>query len=292
MVALLQEPLDVETAEMTVAEDGSAQLLVDLVPVTAEDFRESAEDEHPRFAARGAGRGLPIIAIDPGHGGIDPGAEADGLNEADLMLDVGRRLKEDLMRTGRYDVVMTREEDVFVPLETRLTLAREAGADVFLSLHADALAEGTGSATGVTLYTLSPDAEAQAADRLTEQHEGDDVLTGVDLTDTGDDVTVALLDLARQDSAPRSDALTNAMLQTFQASGLTLNSRPWRQANLSVLKSAGTPSVLIELGFLSSAEDRERLRSEEWRASASLAIRDAIMLWSDEDRLLGEGFRR
>lgn len=292
MVALLQEPLDVETAEMTVAEDGSARLLVSLVPVTAEDFREAAEDDTPLFAAKGAGKGLPVIAIDPGHGGLDPGAEADGLNEADLMLDIARRLKDDLIRTGRYDVVLTREEDVFVPLEQRLNMAREAGAHVFLSLHADALAEGAGSASGVTLYTLSPDAEADAADRLTERHDGTDVLTGVDLTDAGDDVTVALLDLARQDSVPRSDALTQALLQTFQSSGLVLNSRPHRQADLSVLKSAGTPSVLVELGFLSSEEDRERLRSEEWRASASLAIRDAIMLWSDEDRLLGEGFRR
>ncbi|NNE87571.1 MAG: N-acetylmuramoyl-L-alanine amidase [Silicimonas sp.] len=292
MVALLQEPLDVETAEMTVAEGGSAQLVVTLVPVTAEDFREAAEENTPLFAAKGAGKGLPVITIDPGHGGRDPGAQADGLSEADLMLDVARRLKDDLIRTGRYDVVLTRDEDVFVPLEQRLTMARDAGAHLFLSLHADALAEDAGSASGVTLYTLSPDAEADAADTLTERHDGTNVLTGVDLTDAGDDVTLALLDLARQDSVPRSDALTKALIAAFQSSGLALNSRPHRQADLSVLKSAGTPSVLVELGFLSSVEDRERLNSEEWRASASLAIRDAILLWSDEDRLLGEGFRR
>lgn len=291
MVAVLREPFDVETAEMTVDADGSAQLLVTLVPVTAEDFREAAEDETPVFAASGAGRGLPVIVIDPGHGGRDPGALADGLNEADLMLEIARRLKDDLTHTGRYEVVLTREEDVFVPLEARLNLAREAGAHLFLSLHADALPVGAGDASGVTLYTLSPDAAAEATQRLTERHDGTDVLNGVDVSGTGDDVTVALLELARQDSAPRSGALSRALVQAFQSSDLVVNSRPQRHANLSVLKSAGTPSVLIELGFLSSSEDRDRLTSETWRASASLAMRDAILLWSDEDRLLGEGFR-
>lgn len=292
MVAVLQEPLDVETAEMSVAEDGTASLTVTLVPVTAEDFREAAKDEAPLFAAQGAGRGLPVIVLDPGHGGRDPGAQADGLVEANLMLEVARRLKDDLIRTGRYDVVLTREEDVFVPLEARLSLAREAGAHIFLSLHADALAEGAGKASGMTLYTLPPSAGVAAAERLTELHDGSDVLSGVDVSGAGDDVTVALLQLARQDSAPRTEALADALVQAFDSSGLIVNSHPKRQANLSVLKSAGTPSVLIELGFLSSEEDRERLSSEEWRAGASLAMRDAILLWSDEDRLLEEGFRR
>lgn len=292
MIAVLLEPLDVETAEMSVAEDGTAELLVTLVPVTAEDFRDAAEDEAPLFAASGAGRGLPVIVLDPGHGGRDPGAEADGLNEADLMLEIARRLKDDLIRTGRYDVVLTRDDDVFVPLEERLSRARDAGAHLFLSLHADALPEGAGDASGMTLYTLSPDAEADAAKKLTERHDGADVLTGVDVSGAGDDVTVALLQLARQDSAPRSDALASAIVQAFQSSDLVVNSQPKRHADLSVLKSAGTPSVLVELGFLSSQEDRERLQSENWRANASLAIRDAILLWSDEDRLLGEGFRR
>ncbi|MEP2260833.1 MAG: N-acetylmuramoyl-L-alanine amidase [Paracoccaceae bacterium] len=292
MVAALQEPLDVETAEMSVGEDGTAELLVTLVPVTAEDFRDAAEDETPLFAAKGAGRGLPVIVIDPGPGGRDPGAEAEGLNEADLMLEIARRLKDDLIRTGRYDVVLTREENVFVPLEERLNRARDVGAHLFLSLHADALPFGAGDATGMTLYTLSPDAAEDASQRLTERHDGADVLDGVDVTGVGDDVTVALLELARQDSAPRSDALGKALVQAFQSSGLAINSRPQRQADLSVLKSAGTPSVLVELGFLSSEEDRARLMSATWRASASLAMRDAILLWSDEDRLLGAGFRQ
>ena len=292
MVASLQEPLDVETAEMSVSEDGTAQLLVTLVPVTAEDFRDAAEDETPLFAAKGEGRGLPVIVIDPGHGGRDPGAQADGLNEAELMLEIARRLKDDLIRTGRYDVVLTRSENVFVPLEERLNRARDVGAHLFLSLHADALPIGAGEATGMTLYTLSPDVAEDASQRLAERHDGADVLGGVDVTGVGDDVTVALLELARQDSAPRSDALGRAMVQAFESSGLVVNSRPQRQANLSVLKSAGTPSILVELGYLSSAEDRARLMSETWRASASLAMRDAILLWSDEDRLLGAGFRQ
>ena len=98
------------------------------------------------------GDGPLVVVLDPGHGGIDPGAERDGVTEAGLMLTFARELKEALLRAGGFQVVMTRDEDVFVPLETRISIARAAGADVFLSLHADALAEG--EAVGATIYTL------------------------------------------------------------------------------------------------------------------------------------------
>ncbi len=223
------------------------------------------------------------VALDPGHGGIDPGAEADGLKEADLVLSFARRLKEELLRIGRFDVVMTRESDVFVPLETRMTLARAGGADVFLSLHADALEADAGHASGLAVYTLSDDVTDAAALRLAERHAGDDILAGLDLTGTEDEIALVLLDLAQRETAPRSASLSRSVVEAVGNAGLTLNSKPERDGAFAVLKAADMPSVLIELGFLSSPRDRERLRSEEWSAQAASAIAMAVALWADAE---------
>lgn len=292
---VLREPLTVASAEMTSTEDGTARLDVVLIPTTAEEFRSIAqevEDQAPTEAEQ-PDRGLMVVAIDPGHGGVDPGAIAGDLIEADLVLATARQLKEVLLRTGRFEVVLTRDEDVFVSLETRLTRARAAGADVFLSLHADALEDTEdGSATGITVYRL-PDSAAENADEiLAERHAASDLLKGVDLTGTGDDVALALLELARRDTAPRTRALQRMLVEAFQAGEMQVNSRPERQGAYSVLKSAEIPSVLIELGFLSSDKDSERLAAEDWQRQAAVAVTEALMRWADEDRLRLEGLRQ
>ncbi|MEM9969787.1 MAG: N-acetylmuramoyl-L-alanine amidase [Pseudomonadota bacterium] len=234
-------------------------------------------------AAAALADGRLTVALDPGHGGIDPGAQADGLNEADLVLAFARRLEEELLRIGRFDVMLTRTADVFVPLERRMTLARQAEADVFLSLHADALPEDAGEATGLTVYTLSDDVTDAAALRLAERHAGDDILAGLDLTGTEDEIAMILLDLARRETAPRSLALADTLVETVGNAGLTLNSKPRRDGAFAVLKAADVPSVLIELGFLSSAADRARLRSDAWSERAARAIAQAIALWADAE---------
>jgi N-acetylmuramoyl-L-alanine amidase len=288
---LLREPLSVASAEMLTAEDGTAVLEVRMLPTTAEEFRREAEapDAHEDFKAEVAqDAALLVVAIDPGHGGVDPGAVAGDLVEADIVLSAALRLKDVLLRTGRFNVVLTREEDAFVSLEARLTLARAAGADVFLSLHADALRDLDGSASGITVYRFPDDAAASADDLLAMRHAAGDLLKGVDLTGTGDDVALALLDIARRDTEPRTHALQRKLVEAFRSSGLDVNSRPERQAAFSVLKSAEIPSVLIELGFLSSDRDRERLATAGWQDAAATAVMEALMLWLDEDRLQPE----
>lgn len=284
LVVYLREPLAVATAEMKSFEDG-ALLEVRLEPTTGAEFRDLLDAElASEVPPVDVEQGRMVVAIDPGHGGIDPGAEVGDLDEANLVLGFARRLKEELIRTGRFDVVLTREEDSFVSLDQRLTRARAADADVFLSLHADALASG--GASGIVVYSLAPSAVGDAGARLTERHSDDDLIGGVDLSGAGDDVALALLDLARLDTAPRTEALSGALVGAFDAAGLALNSRPERLGAFSVLKSADIPSVLVELGFLSTEEDLERMTSEIWQAEASRAMRDALMLWEDEDRLL------
>lgn len=296
MVLLLREPLAVDTAEMRTGADGGAELTVVLRPTTAEDFRRDAgvtETESPAEIAPPPGKsGVLRVAIDPGHGGIDPGAEHGGLVEAEVILSFARGLKDKLLRTGRFEVVLTREEDVFVPLEERLRIARAAGADVFVSLHADALVADAEEVSGVTAYTLSDDRSDAAALQLAERHAANEILAGVDLEGVGDDVALALIDLAQRTTTPRSEALAGMLVRAMGGAGLETNTRPHRHGGFSVLKSADIPSVLLEIGYLSHPDDRARLSSPEWQGEAQDAVVDALLLWWEEDNLRGDPFRR
>ncbi len=294
LVAVLREPLAVSVAEMNVDPDGMAQLDILLTPTTAGEFRADADAENERTPALtfGVKDGLPLVVIDPGHGGIDPGAEVEGLREADLMLAFAGRLAGVLEETGRFDVYLTRMEDFFVPLEDRLSVARLAGADVFLSLHADALEPDAGPASGMSVYTLSDEFSDAAGQRMAERHARHNILAGVDLSETGDDVALVLMEMARRETTPRAAMLQDKVVQSFLSAGLAVNSRPERHGDFSVLKAADIPSVLIELGFLSSDADRALFASEVWLDEASFAIRDALLYWADEDRLMRAAMRR
>jgi N-acetylmuramoyl-L-alanine amidase len=292
LVMELRAPMAVMTAEMATGTGATVRL--GLVPTTPADFErqaalpEPAEWALPQAATLPAptprGEGPLTVVLDPGHGGIDPGAERDGHTEAELMLTFARELKELLVRDGGFRVVMTRDDDIFVPLEARISVAHAAGADVFLSLHADALAEG--EAVGATIYTLSEDASDEAARALAERHDRDDLLSGIDLTEQDDLVATVLMDMARTETQPRVDRLALALRQSISGAGLKMHRHPIQQAGFSVLKSPDVPSLLIELGFLSSASDLERLIDPEWRASMAAAIRDALRVWAAEDAAL------
>lgn len=293
LVMELRAPLSIDSAAMETG-TGGATVRLRLVPATPAEFATAAaQPEPPEWALPPAaetpkpaprGEGPLIVVLDPGHGGIDPGAERDGYTEAALMLTFARELKELLIRDGGFQVVMTREEDVFVPLESRISIARAAGAHVFLSLHADALAEG--EAVGATIYTLAEEASDEAARALAERHDRDDLLSGIDLTQQDDLVATVLMDMARTETRPRIDRLALNLRESISGAGLKMHRHPVQQASFSVLKSPDIPSVLIELGFLSSASDLERLTDGEWRATMARAIRDALKAWAAQDAAL------
>jgi N-acetylmuramoyl-L-alanine amidase len=222
-----------------------------------------------------------VVAIDPGHGGIDPGAERDGVSEKNLMLDIAFDLRDALIRAGVDEVVLTREADEFVSLQGRVALAHRSGADLFLSLHADALIEG--GAHGATVYTLSGAASDKATEQLAARHNRADIIAGADLTGSDDEVASVLLDLARQETEPRSRALAERLVAGMAAAGAPMNRRPLREAGLSVLKSADIPSVLVEVGFLSSQRDLENLQDPEWRDTIIAGMVVAIMTWQEND---------
>jgi N-acetylmuramoyl-L-alanine amidase len=290
LVLELGGPMLVAEAEMA-TDDGGAVLRLRLDPASPEAFAERAAlPEPPEWAAPVAAdlpaplpqeEGDLVVVLDPGHGGIDPGAERDGVTEAGLMLTFAREFKEALLRAGGFQVVLTREEDVFVPLETRISIARAVSADVFLSLHADALAEG--EAVGATIYTLSDEASDEASAALAERHDRDDLLSGVDLTGQDDLVASVLMDMARAETAPRIDRLSELLAEAIHAQGLKMHRVPRQQAGFSVLKSPDIPAVLIELGFLSSARDLARLTDPAWRARMATALVTGLQAWAVAD---------
>lgn len=289
LVMELPGPMLVTTAGMETA--SGTYLRIHLSPVTSADFAaKAAEPEPPDWALPRAadlpppprrGSGPLVVVLDPGHGGIDPGAERDGALEKDLVLTFARELKELLLRDGRFSVVMTREDDSFVPLETRISAARQAGAGVFIALHADAIAEG--EAVGATVYTLSEEATDEASATLAERHDRDDLLAGVDLSDQDDLVAQVLMDMARTETAPRTQRLAGQLVSAMQGADIKMHLHPHQEAGFSVLKSPDIPSVLLELGFLSSARDLKRLTDPEWRARMAGAVRDGLVAWAAED---------
>lgn len=294
MVVDLAGPYAVESANATTdRETGAALIEVVLAGVGEDQFAaragapplpgwEDVQDGLPAVRrARQAGDDRLLVVIDPGHGGIDPGAEREGHSEKELMLRFARELREVLLRAGGFDVALTRENDEFVSLERRVAIAHRLGADVFISLHADALSEGR--AHGATVYTLSDSASDEASAALAERHNRAGILAGVDLTEADDTIAGVLIDLARQETGPRSDRLAQAIRLGIEEQGLPLHSRPLREAGFSVLKSADIPSVLVELGFLSSQTDRDNLLDDGWRARMAAGVRDALVAWRMAD---------
>lgn len=303
MVVDLAGPMEVEAAGMvTDPNDGEATVQLRLSKVEADVFAANSgvpegmqwgqpkRADVPKLIPRRSGEGPLVVVIDPGHGGIDPGAEQGGQNEADMILTFARELKEILTRTGGFTVLMTRNEDIFVPLEERVSIARSAGADVFLSLHADSLSAG--SAAGTTVYTLSDEASDAASQTLAERHERSDLLAGIDLADHDDVIADVLMDLARRETAPRAGQLADQLVIDIRKSVGTMHKRPRQSAGFSVLKAPDIPSVLIELGFLSNPADLENLMSPIWRGSAATGIRDALVNWALSDAAAAQVLRQ
>lgn len=225
--------------------------------------------------------GRPLVVIDPGHGGIDPGASApDGQLEKDIALAVGKVLAETLRKSGRYDALMTREDDVFLKLSERVEFARRVGADLFVSLHADSLAAPLAlpnqGVRGMAVYTLSERASDEEADALARKENRADIIAGVDLSGEADDVTLILIDLAQRQTMADSALMGRALTEAIKSS-TPLVKNPQRQANFRVLKAPDVPSMLIELGYLTSAEDLARITSPEWQA----ALAEGLVIAAD-----------
>lgn len=288
----LDRPHSIETAEMQVdAQSGAAILRVTLRATSRSEYAQIAEPrpqvqtqpEAPR--TRQLGERAITVVLDPGHGGFDPGAQNGGYSEAVLMLTFARELREKLIRAGNFEVILTRNADQFVPLPERVAIARRAGADAFISLHADALQEGR--ATGATVYTLSDEGSDEASALLADRLDRADLLAGVDLSGADDAVAQVLMELARAETRPRSEALAGHMVKGIDEALGGMHKRPRLKADFSVLRAPDIPSVLVELGFLTSDGDLANLLNPLWRDQAAQGILAALQAWTLDDAAAG-----
>ena len=204
-----------------------------------------------------------LIVIDAGHGGKDPGAIGlHKTHEKDITLGYARHLRKALLATGRYRVALTRDDDRFILLPERVAIARKLKADIFISLHADS--NPRPEAQGLSLYTLSETASDDEAAALAEHENKADIIPGIDLNTTDADVASILIDLTQRETMNKSAVLADAVVEGLHGK-ITKLQKTHRYAGFRVLKAPDIPSVLIELGFLSNAEDERLLLSPEYR---------------------------
>lgn len=262
-----------------------ARLIVDLAPASEAAFKaragwpEAARWRPDELAPPiTAAPGEVVVAIDPGHGGIDPGASLGGLVEKTIVFDIAQRLATAISATPGYRAFLTRPDDRFVPLAGRITLARAGGAHLMLSLHADTLASGM--ADGLSIYTLSPQGSDRAASQLAVRENRADLLAGADLEGETDDLAHVLVDLAQRGTMDQSEKLAAALLRSLRGQVDLLDSDPHRRAGFRVLKAPDLPAVLIELGFLNSPADRARLTSPDWGNQVAAALAAGVRAWA------------
>jgi N-acetylmuramoyl-L-alanine amidase len=227
----------------------------------------------------------PVIVIDPGHGGVDPGASGAGLREKDVVLGLARALKKELEASGDYKVVMTRDSDVFIKLGNRVKFARDHDADLFISIHADSINNpGIG---GASIYTLSETASDAQTAKLAARENKADLIAGIDLSVEDQDVANILVDLAMRDTMNQSKFFAGKLVSTLPSKGVRLLERPHRHAGFAVLKAPDVPSVLIEAGFMSNNSEAKRLNSSEHRTRFAKALHNGIDAYFDQVRKNG-----
>ena len=219
----------------------------------------------------------PLVVIDAGHGGHDPGASAEGLREKTLTLALARALRDRLLQGGGVRVAMTRNDDTFLVLEERAEIARRLGADLFLSIHADSAGDKN-EVTGASVYTLSAKASSEAAARFAARENSSDVVNGVPLANQDENVNAILVELSQRRTQEQSAEFAGLILR--EGSGaLSFHPQARRSAALVVLKSPDLPSALFEAGFISNREEAGRLASPEGQARFAEAMARAIRVY-------------
>ena len=238
----------------------------------------------PSRDAEPAKRTVRTVVLDPGHGGVDPGAiGSSGVYEKAIVLAFARMLRDRLQRTGRYRVVLTRDRDIYIPLRKRYEVAHNHNADLFISVHADA--HQSASLQGFSVYTLSEKASDKEAAALAAKENKSDILAGYDLSEYDDQTSFILLDLAQRKTSEASWQFAQSVVSSMNPS-VRLLRRPHRFAGFAVLKSPTVPSVLIELGYLSNRQEERALRTTQHRAKLADALVKAVdAFFSQQDRL-------
>ncbi|MGB0683760.1 MAG: N-acetylmuramoyl-L-alanine amidase [Magnetovibrionaceae bacterium] len=214
-----------------------------------------------------------LIVIDPGHGGVDPGAIApSGIYEKHIALAFSRELRNQLEAAG-YRVKLTRDRDIFIRLRDRVTFAREAEADLFISVHADSIKRR--DVRGLAVYTLSEKASDDEAAALAEKENKSDLIAGINLENESDDVANILIDLAQRETMNESSRFAELLVGKLKRRTKVLKNSH-RFAGFRVLKAPDVPSVLLELGFLSNRQDEKALKTKSYRRKLATATVEGV----------------
>ncbi len=261
-----------------------ARMVIDVVPTSRDAFLETAALQRAEMAESVAAAAPAIvdsgrdgrlrIVLDPGHGGIDSGAVGQaGTLEKSVVLAFAASLGEQLEASSRFEVFMTRDDDSFVRLNDRVEFARGHHADLFISIHADSFRGH--DIRGATIYTVSEKASNDMAAAIAAGENRSDILAGLDLAATETGVADILLDLARRETKNFSIQFARDLVDHLGASTV-LFKNPHQEAGFMVLMAPDVPSVLVELGYLSNADDERTLLSEAWRSETAEAVAGAI----------------
>lgn len=249
------------------------RIVLDLDPATAEAFATAAMGEKgsPKPVAQQVAR-KPLIVIDPGHGGKDPGSlSKSGLKEKDVTLAVAIALRDQLLESKRYDVALTRSTDIFIELEDRVTKARNLGADLFIALHADAGPKPTTS--GASVYTLSPEGEKRVD---AARHENDWILDIEVDSSRPEEVNQILADLVQRETKNQSARFAQMLAPALAEQGWPVLENTHRRKGFYVLLSPDVPAALLEMGFMTNDADAAAMVSEAKRRKLVKGVAHAI----------------
>ncbi len=286
----LRKPALVDSAFTLPKDDfNKNRLVIDLKPVSlnvfnarmgeAKDKEKTVKDDGDARTASAskksdAAQRQYVIVVDAGHGGEDPGASSHGVVEKNLTLAVARELRQQLEQTGRYKVVLTRDRDVYIKLRDRVDISRKVGADLFVSIHADKI--GRDNVRGTSMYTLSEKASDTETERLADDENNSGFVAGVDLGQETQDVADILLDLAMREKMNESNLFARYLTHSLLDNDIRLLPKSHRSAGFAVLKAPDVPSVLIETGFLSNADEAKLLTSSQFQDKLASAILGGI----------------
>ncbi|MHC4045325.1 N-acetylmuramoyl-L-alanine amidase [Bradyrhizobium sp. 23AC] len=269
--------------ELELEEVDRTAFVQSLAPENRPELRPTIAEAQPATApatttpdtAQQKADGRPVVVIDPGHGGIDNGTQSSGESEKNLVLAFGLALRDKLEKAGKYRVVMTRNDDTFIPLNDRTKIARNLKAALFVSIHADALPRAEGDAQGATIYTLSDKASDAEAQRLADAENRADAIAGFNLAEEPTDVADILIDLTQRETRTFSNRFARLLMGEMKST-VRMHKHPLKSAGFRVLKAPDVPSVLVEIGYVSNKGDLEHLVSEGWRSRAVGSMAQAI----------------
>jgi N-acetylmuramoyl-L-alanine amidase len=255
--------------------------LNDFINAKVEEFDVSTRKvENPdgtaKYVVTKTPKKIPIIVIDAGHGGKDPGTIGNfaRTKEKDLTLAYSKELAKQLMNTQHYRVYLTRDKDVFLPLKTRVEKARKIKADLFISIHVNAIDDS--KVSGFSIYTLSEKSSDKQAEMLAQKENRADIINGVDFSGASRDIMNTLIDMSQRESKNSSSNFSNIVIKSVKKSGIEVLQNTHRFAGFAVLTAPDMASTLIELGYLSNKQEEKLLNSLSYKRKLTASLVEAI----------------